>query len=236
MSTEAFSRRLVDAASAPYRAAGRFAWHFARGKLGSDPVFAGLLQGGVLPDGQRLLDLGCGQGLLAAWLLAARRLHAGGDWPATWPPPPRIDRIWGLELMAQDVARARSALGAAAEFACGDIRNCDLGCADAVVILDVLHYIDHAAQEALLARIHATLPAGGVFVTRVGDADGGLRFRFSNWVDQTVALARGHGFARFHCRPLRNWIATLERTGFRVEARPMCAGTPFANVLLVAHA
>ena len=30
---------LVDVASAPYRRAGRFAWHFARGKLNLDPVF-----------------------------------------------------------------------------------------------------------------------------------------------------------------------------------------------------
>jgi hypothetical protein len=30
---------LIDAASGYYRGAGRFAWHFARGKLTSDPVF-----------------------------------------------------------------------------------------------------------------------------------------------------------------------------------------------------
>ena len=36
-------RRLLDRASAPYRGAGRFAWHFARGKLGHDPVFRHLL-------------------------------------------------------------------------------------------------------------------------------------------------------------------------------------------------
>ena len=40
---------LIDAASAPYRRAGRFAWHFARGKLGMDPVFRHVLQPRVDP-------------------------------------------------------------------------------------------------------------------------------------------------------------------------------------------
>ena len=36
-------RALVEAASAQYRAADKFAWHFARGKLGGDPVFRHVL-------------------------------------------------------------------------------------------------------------------------------------------------------------------------------------------------
>ena len=35
----ALQRALVDAASQRFRAGGRFAWHFARGKLGGDPMF-----------------------------------------------------------------------------------------------------------------------------------------------------------------------------------------------------
>ena len=31
-------QHLVNLASQPYRAAGRFAYHFARGKLGNDPM------------------------------------------------------------------------------------------------------------------------------------------------------------------------------------------------------
>ena len=52
---------LVEAASARYRAGGRFAWHFARGKLGMDPLFIDLLRLGLLPAHGRFLDLGCGQ-------------------------------------------------------------------------------------------------------------------------------------------------------------------------------
>ena len=52
-------RRLVHRASAPYRPAGPWAWRFARGKLGGDPLFAALLGPGLLPASGRYLDLGC---------------------------------------------------------------------------------------------------------------------------------------------------------------------------------
>ena len=108
--TQAFLRRLIDHAATPYRAAGRFAWHFARGKLGGDPVFAGLLRHGLIPDQARVLDIGCGQGLLASWLLSAKTMHAAGDWPADWPAAPTPRALYGIELMQKDVARARQAL------------------------------------------------------------------------------------------------------------------------------
>lgn len=213
--------RLVAAASAPYRAAGRFAWHFARGKLGGDPVFRHLLEAQLIPDNARLLDLGCGQGLLAALLGAART--------------PRLAAYRGIELMARDVARARSALGAECGVQQGDIRSAAFGAPDAVVILDVLHYLSRAEQDAVLGRVRAALAPGGVLLLRVGDADAGLPFRLSNWVDWTVAFARGHGATRFHCRSVAQWRTALEALGFTVRAEPMSRGTPFANVLLSAR-
>ena len=58
---------LIDRASERYRNAGVFAYNFARGKLRGDPVFRALLERGMLLGRGRILDLGCGQGLLAAW-------------------------------------------------------------------------------------------------------------------------------------------------------------------------
>ncbi len=235
MTAAALHARLVDAAAAPYRAAGRFAWHFARGKLGGDPAFTGLLERGLIPDGGRLLDLGCGQGLLAAWLLAARAQFAAGRWPAGWPPPPRLERLAGIELMERDVARARAALGDAATFTPGDIRSVDYGRADNIVILDVLHYIAPPEQDAVLRRVCAALSPGGTLLLRVGDAGGGWGYRWSKWVDHAVMFARGHGYVRLYCRRLADWMQALAALGFRVEALPMSQGTLFANVLFVAR-
>ncbi len=234
--TNQFRHALLSAAAHPYRQAGRFAWRFAKGKLGGDPVFFGLLQHGIIPDCRRLIDIGCGQGLLASWLPEARALYEAGNWPAEWPAPPVVDTIWGLELMPSDVERARAAVGARAQFSQGDMRSADFGEADVAVILDVLHYIDYAEQEDVLRRVRAALPRGGTFVTRVGDAAGGLPFHFSNWVDRTVFFARGHRLDKLYCRTLEEWRAVLATHGFDATAVPMSHGTPFANVMLVSHA
>jgi SAM-dependent methyltransferase len=229
---------LVDLASAPYRQAGRFAWYFARGKLGRDPVFRAMLERGLLPARARVVDLGSGQGLLASLLAAVDQLAGRpGGWPAGWAPAPAQARYLGVELMPRDVARARRALwalGERARFVCGDMCATDLPPADAVVILDVLHYVPHAAQEALLGRVRDALAPHGRLLLRVGDAAQTGGFRISQWVDRVVTLVRGHRVPPTFCRPLSEWVALLEGLGFHVEPLPMSQGTPFANVLLVA--
>jgi len=224
---------LVDAASDPYRAAGRFAWHFARGKLKGDPAFAAILERGLLEDSARILDLGCGQGLLASWLLAAQAARLAGKWPAEWPPPPAHPELLGVEINPREVARARAALGARACIVHGDIRHVDYGSVDAIVILDVLHFTDRASQEAVLGRARAALKPHGLLLLRVGDAEGGMGFGLSKLVDRIVALARRHRLPRLTCRPAREWRALLTALGFLTEALPMSQGTPFANVLLI---
>ena len=230
---------LLEQATAPYRPLGKFAWHFARGKLGGDPAFAGLLQRGLIPSQSRVLDIGCGQGLLAA-LLGSLTGDSPAEraWPAGWAPPPTGVQVHGIELMPRDVERAQQALahlGERARFTLGDMCTTPFTPADAVVILDVLHYVNEAAQEDVLRRVREALAPGGVLLLRVGDAAAGLPFRISNWVDAVVFFVRGHGISRLYCRPLSGWQALLQGLGFAVDTVPMHAGTPFANILLVAR-
>jgi SAM-dependent methyltransferase len=233
MKREAAMRALVDAASAPYRAAGRFAWHFARSKLAADPAFAAILRRGLLTDSVRILDLGCGQGLLASWLLAAHATQVAGSWPRGWPPAPAPDDLRGVDINPREVARARAALGERAHIVQGDIRHVDYGSVDAIVILDVLHFTDYAAQETVLKRARTALAPRGVLLLRVGDAEGGVGFALGKLVDRSVALVRRHRLPRLTCRPASEWRALLAQLGFLTEALPMSEGTPFANVLLV---
>ncbi|MFM2056781.1 MAG: hypothetical protein RLY71_1166 [Pseudomonadota bacterium] len=228
-------RRLLDCASAPYRSAGRFAWHFARGKLGADPVFRHLLGAGLIPPRARVLDIGCGQGLLASLLRACSEVQQRQQWPAAWPTAPHDTCVTGIELMVRDVERARAALGDAATFVCGDM--CELACppSDVVVMLDVLHYVSHAEQDRLLVRVRDALAPGGRLLVRVGDAAAPRGYGISRWVDRAVARVRGYRVAPRSGRPLRDWIVRLQALGLHVEPRPMSQGTPFANVLLVAE-
>ena len=41
--------------------------------------------------------------------------------------------------------------------------------------------------------------------------------------------------SRLYCRPLDDWCALLRAHGFAVRTQAMSAGTPFANVLLIAR-
>ncbi len=232
----AVHRALIERASEPYRRAGRFAYHFARGKLRHDPVFREILELGLLRGRPRILDLGCGQGLLAAWLRAAARAYESGAWPRRWPPPPSPRSIRGVEMMRRDVARARRGLRPECEITHADIRNTAFGTADAVVILDVLHYMPEASQCDVLRRVRAALPPGGTLLLRVGDADAGLRFHLTRWSDRVIMLFRGHGLVRLHCRGVTGWRELLRECGFESRTEPMSQGTPFANVLLIARA
>lgn len=228
-------RRLHRTACAPYRAVGRFAWHFAQGKLGRDPVFRGMLERGDLPPAARVVDIGCGQGLLAS-LLAA--IDGCPEWPAAWPAAPRGARYHGIELMQRDVTRAESALAGLVprpSFDCADMREAALPPCDVVVILDVLHYVNHADQQALLQRVHQALQPGGRLLLRVGDAGQRRGFVISQWVDRLVTWVRGHRVPPTWGRTVTEWQRLLQGLGFVVQPVPMSQGTPFANVLLVAQ-
>jgi trans-aconitate methyltransferase len=229
-----FFRMLAKHAAARYPARDVFARRFAFGKLTGDPVFHHLLAHGVVPPNARIVDLGSGQGVLSSLLHAARERHAAGDWPAAWPAPANPRAVRGIELMARDVERARRA-SPGGDWQCGDIRTSEFGAAEAVVILDVLHYIDYDAQAEVLKRVRASLAGGGVLILRVGDESKSLRFRITIAVDRAVMRLRGHKLPRLYCKPLEKWQRELADLGFRVQAVPMSAGTPFANVLLVAR-
>jgi SAM-dependent methyltransferase len=233
-------KRLVDAASEPYRHTGRFNYHWARGKLGGDPIFPALLQLSIFPDDAYILDLGCGRGLLAAWLLAAEQLAAQGRLGDDTLSPPAGLNFSGIDLMERAVICGNQALqplyGNRVQLSSGDICKTELADADVITIFDVLHYLPYAEQDRLLDRIRDTLGKNGLFVTRVGNADGSLRFAFGQLVDFCVSAAHGHRITRMWCRPLDEWINALEARNFVVEAIPMSTGTPFANVMLVARA
>jgi SAM-dependent methyltransferase len=229
-------RALIDAASRRYRAAGPVAQHFARGKLRHDPVYFALLRRGGLPDPLRLVDLGCGQGILLALLLEARSLMRAGRWPGDWPRPPSRLALRGIERWPAELRRARSALGAEAEIDGCDLRVAAIPACDVVTGIDVLHYLEPDAQEALLARIHRALAPGGELILRVSDGSAGLRGVLTRAADRLGAFTKGGRAGAMHVRPIREWLSALEKHGFEARAEPMSEGTPFANVWIVARA
>jgi SAM-dependent methyltransferase len=222
---------LVRDASDRYLTASITAWEFARGKLRSDPVYRATGCGGLLPSGGTLVDIGCGGGLTLALLAEARTRYSEGRWPAAWSPPPRFDRMIGIETRARSASAARQALGSDATIVHGDARTTDVRPCRAVLLFDVLHMLRAPEQETLLATVSAGLEPGGVVLIREADASGGWRFALVRLGNRVKALAFGHWRQPFHFRTPDEWLACFASHGLAGQVRPMGAGTPFANVL-----
>ncbi len=230
---------LHDLASRPYQRTGRVNFQWARGKLRGDPIFKALTEHAIFSDNSCVLDLGCGKGLLAAWLLAAEKLADAGEC-FTHVRPARNLSFRGIDIDARDVRCGNAALkplyNERIELTIGDMRRAQMRDVDAVVLLDVLHYIPYGDQDRLLDDIRAALGSGGVLLTRVSDARFTFRVLLTKFVDRCVLMARGHGKVPLYCRSLPDWMSSLEKRGFTVRAIPMSQSTPFANVMLIARA
>jgi uncharacterized protein (DUF2062 family)/SAM-dependent methyltransferase len=225
---------LIEGSAAAYLDSGMLHWEFVRGKLRHDPLYFNLLRQGLLPPAGRLLDLGCGRGILFALLLAAREKADQGRYPPGWASPPSLS-FHGIEGRAKTAAVARRALAGEAEIETADLRTAPFPAAEAVLLLDVLHYLAAEDQEALLAKAAAAVEPGGVLLLREADAGAGWRFTAIRIQERFSALLRGDWRQRFHYRGAAEWGEIVRVRGLTVDTRPMGMGTPYANVLLAAR-
>lgn len=231
MNATALRDRLISRAASSYRASGRLAYYFARSKLRHDHFYSLLLAEGLVPAGARILDLGCGQGLLAAWLSAAQQSYLEGVWDSTFPTPASVESYRGVDRNKSEIRRARQAMGRLADFVVGDIAVEQLSGATLIVLIDVLHYLDYAAQLKLLRLIRTTLPMEGLLLLRIGDC-AGVRTRISGWVDSLVLRLRGYGKGKQHRRPLTEWLFLLGEVGFTVQEVARQRSLGYANFVL----
>ena len=183
---------------------------YAEGKTALDPAYPAVvaaLKDSPLP----LLDLGCGMGLLAAYL----RAH-GYEAP-----------ILGVDADEKKIGIARQALAdTKVRFRAGDAREFPEQSGH-VVMLDVLHYFDDAAQGALLRRIAASVAPGGLALVRVTLQEPTWRFaltRAEEWLIHQVRWIPWMG-SNFPTRD--EVIAPFREAGFAVDVRPMWGRTPF---------
>jgi len=225
---------LYRAATHPYLKAGFYYWQFARGKLRYDPVFFMLLRRGLLPGHGRLLDVGCGQGILLSLLIAAGGQYPTGDWPRDWPAPPLNLDLYGLDLRPDWVRAARRALEGRAHIELRDAREAEFPRCTAIVMLDLMHYLREEQQDRLLEKAAAAVDPGGVLLLREADAGAGLAFEVTRLSERVATAARGE-FGPLCYRRASRWVAALEGLGLSVTADPMSQGTPFANVLFTAR-
>ncbi len=227
--------RLAEATAKRYFACGVFHWEFARGKLRGDPLYREILSRLELDLAGRIVDVGCGRGLVLALLDTARTGPAEkqlqvGERRASGPV-----ELVGVELRPRLAVVARQALGERARIEIADLTAWSPPEADAFLLLDVLHYLRSDDQAALLARLAARLRPGGRLLVREADRARTLRFFLTRSGERLAALARGHWRQLFHYRRATDWAALLESQGLETTTTPLWRRTPFANVLIEAR-
>lgn len=199
----------------------RWHYYYSRIKLGSDPLYPGVaaaLRGSTLP----LLDLGCGIGLLA------HALRAGG-----------VNLGYhGVDNDAGKIAQARRAATTAGlrdtRFDTVDLASEFPSHAGSVAMLDVLQYLDDAAQRRLLVAAMSMLAPGGRLVIRTGIEDGGWRMRVTKGFDR-VANVLGWMNAAPRNYPRADGLRQLlQDAGLQGEFGPLRGRMPFNNWLVVA--
>ena len=198
----------------------RWHYYYSRIKLNSDPLYPAVADA-LRGSGAPLLDLGCGIGLLA------HALRAEGVALA----------YRGVDNDAAKIAQAQRAAERAglddARFEVVDLAAAYPPHAGSVAILDVLQYLDDAAQQRLLDAAIAMLVPGARLVIRTGLEDGSPRIRVTRGFDRFAA-----GIGWMNAAPRRYpradaLRARLARDGLAARFTPAHGKTPFNNWLVV---
>ncbi len=178
---------------------------------------------GAIPAAGRILEIGCGHGLLSSYLtLESRHREVWGT------------DVDGTKIRAAERAARRS--GANIRFLAIEAGELPEGPWDAVAVVDVLYLMEPADQERLLRRAAALLAPGGVLVVKEMGSRPAWKFMIMRLQEvAAVRLLRITAGATLDFVPPDGAAEWLRSTGLEVESRPIDAGYPHPHHLLVAR-
>jgi uncharacterized protein (DUF2062 family)/2-polyprenyl-3-methyl-5-hydroxy-6-metoxy-1,4-benzoquinol methylase len=174
--------------------------YYARCKVRLDPIYARILP--ELKTATRVTDLGAGMGLLP-YLLSLRAPSVSVT-AVEWDE----DKVAAGKVILKDVKSIR--------WIQSDARHVELDEADAIVMLDLLHYFDFAEQKSLLQRCTRALRPGGMLLIRelAGRKYAGVAERIERW---TVRTGWNKGGRRVNAWIPEEFAGELEKMGFLVK-------------------
>ncbi len=175
----------------------------------------------LLPDEGRILDVGCGFGLFAAYfgLTQSGRQITGLD-----PNPRRIELA---EHVAERVGLTQH------RFLAADVRTADVerdAPFDAIYVLDVMHHIPAGDQRSVLERLHHLLSPGGTLIIKDITTEPHHQLVFTEMMDRLMVGWREPLAYRHH----RAWGELLSEIGFKVRIVRVPDVLPYPHVVIAA--
>ncbi len=146
----------------------------------------------ALPQNGKIIDLGCGQGLLAKYLASVSTRN-----------------VVGVDLDQERIPKTEQKN---LSFIRNDIRTFNLAGANGAVLSDVLHHLSKNDQQVLLKNIAKTLKKGGVLVLKEIDTNEFVRSKLSRLWDFVL-----YPKDKIYFSSAAHFKKTLEDLGFTVE-------------------
>jgi len=204
------------------RVATRFAERWLRiyagRKLRSDPLFPAAFEL-FRASSQPLVDLGCGIGLLAFYLLERNF----------------IAPISGLDRDGRKIERAQ----AVAESVYHDLRFIEQDVREPIaptgniVLFDLLHYLQPNEQASLLERLAARVAPGGMLVIRDCPRDRSARFWLTHLAECFAQTTTWNLKGPLHFPTRERICAAFDDEQFSRTVTPLWGRTPFNNHLFI---
>lgn len=173
----------------------------------------------LLPDEGRVLDIGCGFGLFAAYF--------GQTQPSR--------RVVGVDPNARRIAMARrvcDSLGLRNHtFLVGDARQVAIdGTFAGAYVLDVMHHIPEADQLPMLRRLRDLLMPRGILVIKDITTEPAFGLKFTELLDRVMVGYNEPLSYRHH----RVWGSMLTSLGFHVRMVRVPDVLPYPHVVIAA--
>lgn len=162
----------------------------------------------VLPNEGTIIDLGCGEGVIAAYLAQTpKRSIIGVDLDKSRIPKSKLGNL---------------------KFTHGDIRKYNLKNAAGIVLSDVLHHIDFQSQDKVLKNIGKNLKPGGILVIKEIDTQDRIRRKLSRFWDFIF-----YPKEKVYFNSAKVLSKKLKRLGFEVQSKKTTKFFPGSTTLFI---
>ena len=187
-----------------------------------------------VPKSGRVLDVGCGHGLLAMELAISEpnRMVLATDHD--------VARIALANQAANSANSGKGISNLTIEVSTGSpvVAAPAMGKFSAIMMIDFLHYFSPEQQDEMIAKAYDNLQVGGWLLAREVNQQGGLISKFNQLYEKfttTIGFTQSNNVKtneNLSFKSQTGWEAKFVEHGFKVRSEP-CSSPIFADILYI---